>query len=434
MNPLYRNDRPGAFPDSWYVASADIPTERPSLKGNVSADVCIVGAGYTGLSAARHLVQKGLDVIVLDAHRAGFGASGRNGGQVCSGYDYSQTTLIKKYGAGLARVLWDFAEEAKTDLRDRCKDHIPEARYTPGVLHGTYSEQETAEDQAEVALLSQNYGYQDARVCGPDEISTLVKSPLYLGGLLDMGAGHIHPLRYVLGMARLAEEAGVRIFERSEVHRIDRGDPASVATNKGRVKARFVILAGNGYLPNLERKVAARVMPLNSFIAATEPLGARADEVLGQDIAVHDSKWVANYFRLSEDKRLLFGGRPSYSLGFPEGIAALMQKRIPQVFPQLEGVKIDYAWGGTLGVTIPRMPAVIRVAPNILSAGGYSGHGVALSGLAGKVMAEAVAGQAGRFDTLAGLNLPSFPGGAAFRAPILRLAMTWYALRDRLGV
>ena len=175
-------------------------------------------------------------------------------------------------------------------------------------------------------------------------------------------------------------------------------------------------------------------MPLNSFIGATEPLGARADEVFGQDIAVHDSKWVANYFRLSEDKRLLFGGRPSYSLGFPEGIAALMQKRIPKIFPQLQDVKIDYAWGGTLGVTIPRMPAVIRVAPNILSAGGYSGHGVALSGLAGKVMAEAVAGQAGRFDTFADLNVPGFPGGAAFRAPILRLAMTWYSLRDRLGV
>lgn len=249
-----------------------------------------------------------------------------------------------------------------------------------------------------------------------------------------MGAGHIHPLRYVLGLARLAEEAGARIYERSEVHRIDKGDPAIVATNRGRVKARFVILAGNGYLPNLERKVAARVMPLNSFIGATDPLGARADDIMGQDIAVHDSKWVANYFRLSEDKRLLFGGRPSYSLGFPDGIATLMHKRILNIFPQLEGAKLDYAWGGTLGVTIPRMPAIIRVAPNILSAGGYSGHGVALSGLAGKVMAEAVAGQASRFDTFADLNVPSYPGGTAFRAPLLRLAMTWYSLRDRLGL
>jgi len=434
MNPLYRNDRPGEYPDSWYVASADIPAERAPLKGSVTADVCIIGAGYTGLSAARHLAQQGLDVIVLDAHRVGFGASGRNGGQVCSGYDYPQSTIIKKYGTGPAKLLWELSEEAKTDLRTLCADHIPEARYTPGVMHSTYTAAETAQDQAEVDLLQRAYGYDQARVCGPDDIQSVVKSPYFHGGLLDMGAGHIHPLRYVLGLARLAEAAGARIFERAEVHRIDKGDPATVATNKGHVKARFVILAGNGYLPNLERKVAARVMPLNSFIGATEPLGARADEVFGQDIAVHDSKWVANYFRLTEDKRLLFGGRPSYALGFPEGIGALMQKRIPMLFPQLEGVKIDYAWGGTLGVTIPRMPAVIRVAPNILSAGGYSGHGVALSGLAGKVMAEAIAGHAGRFDAFADLNVPSYPGGTAFRAPILRLAMTWYALRDRLGV
>jgi len=434
MNPLYRNDRPGTFPDSWYVASADIPDERPPLRGETRADVCIIGAGYTGLSAARHLAQKGLDVVVLDAHRAGFGASGRNGGQVCSGYDSNQTALTRKLGAAKARLLWDLAEEAKADLRAICADHIPNARYTAGLLHGTYTGREAAQDQAEVDLLTQEYGYEHARLCGPDEMRALVKSPHYHSGLLDMGAGHIHPLRYALGLARLAEDTGARIFERTEVHRIDKGNPAVVATGKGRVKARFVILAGNGYLPNLERKVAARVMPLNSFIGATEPLGARADEILGQDIAVHDSKWVANYFRLSEDRRLLFGGRPNYTLGFPEGIAALMQKRIPKIFPQLEGVKIDYAWGGTLGVTIPRMPAAIRVAPNILSAGGYSGHGVALSGLAGKLMAEAVAGQAGRFDTFADLDVPNFPGGAAFRAPILRLAMTWYALRDRLGV
>lgn len=404
------------------------------MRGELQADVCIVGAGYTGLSAARHLAAKGLDVVVLDAHRVGFGASGRNGGQVCSGYDYPQTVLTKKLGRGLAKVLWELGEEAKSDLREICTQHIPEARYTAGVMHGTYTASETAEDQAEVDLLVNDYGYEDARVVGPHEIGDVVKSPNYHGGLLDMGAGHIHPLRYVLGLARLAEAAGARIYELSEVHRIDKGDPAIVATGKGRVKARHVILAGNGYLPNLEREVAARVMPLNSFIAATEPLGSRADEIFGQDIAVHDSKWVANYFRLSEDKRLLFGGRPSYSLGFPEGIATLMQKRIPQIFPQLEGVKIDYAWGGTLGVTIPRMPAVIRVAPNMLSAGGYSGHGVALSGLSGKVMAEAITGQAGRFDTLADLKVPAFPGGTAFRAPILRLAMTWYALRDRLGV
>ncbi|MEO0903391.1 MAG: FAD-binding oxidoreductase, partial [Pseudomonadota bacterium] len=402
MNPLYRNDRPGSFPDSWYVASTDIPAERPGLRGQITTDVCIVGAGYTGLSAARHLAAKGMDVVVLDAHRAGFGASGRNGGQVCSGYDHNQTLLTKKLGAPRAKQLWALAEEAKADLRNLCADHIPEACYKPGVMHGTYTAQEAADDQAEVELLATEYDYTDARVCRPDEMAEIVKSPQYHSGLLDKGAGHIHPLRYVLGLARLAEAAGARIFERSEVHRIDKGDPAAVATGKGRVTARFVLLAGNGYLPNLERKVAARVMPLNSFIGATEPLGDRAETVMGQDIAVHDSKWVANYFRLSDDKRLLFGGRPSYALGFPDNVADLMKQRIVNIFPQLADVKVDYAWGGTLGVTIPRMPALIRVAPNILSAGGYSGHGVALSGLAGKVMAEAITGQAGRFDVFEG--------------------------------
>ncbi len=434
MNPLYRNDRPGVFPNSWYAATADIPPERPPLKGADKADVCIIGAGYTGLSAARHLARKGMDVIVLDAHRAGFGASGRNGGQVCSGYDSDQSTLIKKIGRDHAKALWDLSEEAKADLRALCVEHVPEARYTPGLVHGTYTAQDAAHDQAEVDLLRQEYGYAHARMCGTDEMRSLVKSEQYQGGLLDMGAGHIHPLRYAFGLAGLAEQAGARIFERSEVHRIDKGDPAIVATNKGRVTARHVILAGNGYLPNLERKVAARVMPLNSFICATEPLGDLADDVFGQDIAVNDSRFVVNYFRLSEDRRLLFGGRPSYSIGFPDDMATLLQKRMYDLFPQLSGVKIDYAWGGSLGVTMTRLPAVLRVAPNIVSAGGYTGHGVALSGLAGKVMAEAVAGQAGRFDTLADLNVPSFPGGAAFRAPILRLAMTWYSLRDRLGV
>ncbi len=434
MNPLYRNDRPGQFPDSWYAASADIPDERAPLYGETQADVCIVGAGFTGLSAARHLAQKGLDVVVLDAHRAGFGASGRNGGQVCTGYNSGQLSIQKEYGTEQARALWDLAEEAKSDLRDICQNHVPEARYTAGLVHGGYTSQDAAEDAKEVEFLNTAYGYDQARMCDTGEMQALVKSPLYKSGLLDMGAGHIHPLRYAFGLARLAEAAGARIFERAEVHAITKGDPAIVRTNKGQVKARHVILAGNGYMPNLERKVAARVLPLNSFICATEPLGDRADAIFGQDVAVVDSKWVVNYFRLSEDKRLLFGGRPSYSLVFPDDISTVIRKRITTLFPQLEGVKIDYSWGGTLGMTMSRMPAVMRVSPNIVSAGGYSGHGVALSGFAGKVMAEAIAGQAGRFDTLANLNTPSFPGGAAFRAPLLKLAMTWYSMRDRLGV
>ena len=434
MNPLYRNDKPGQFPNSWYVACTDLPTERPSLEGDLSIDVCIIGAGFTGLSAARHLAAKGLDVVVLDAHRAGFGASGRNGGQVGSGFNSDQGTLTKKLGADAATALWALAEEAKQDVRDLCNSDIPEARYRPGVAHGFYNAKEADSYAADAAFLADNYDYDQIEVLGPDAMRDVVKSPLYQGGLLDMGAGHIHPLRYVLGLARLAEATGARIFERTEVTQIEHGAPVTLHTPKGTVKARHVIIAGNGYLPNIDRKTSAKVMPINSFICATEPLGDRAASVLARDIAVADSKFVVNYYRMSEDNRFLFGGRESYSIGFPKDINTALIQRMTNLFPQLTDVKVDYVWGGTLGITMTRLPAVQRVAPNILSGAGFSGHGVALSGLAGKVMAEAIAGQASRFDTLSGLKVPNFPGGPTFRAPLLTLAMTWYALRDRLGV
>jgi len=434
MNPLYRNDRQGELPKSWYAASTELPPERSALRGHQTVDVCIIGAGYTGLSAARVLAEKGLEVIVLDAHRVGFGASGRNGGQVGSGHNTDQRTLSRKLGKEHAATLWALSQEAKADIRANCLNHIPEAQYKSGIAHGLYSASEADDYRREVDFLAQNYGYDQTKMLSPDDMREIVKSPLYQGGALDEGAGHIHPLRYALGLARIAEAAGARIFERSEVHHIAKGDPAEIRTDKGRVKARHVIIAGNGYLPNIERKVAAKVMPLNSFICATEPLGDLATKVLARDIAVEDSKFVVNYFRLSEDGRLLFGGRPSYALGFPDDMTTLLQTRMCALFPQIKGAKIDYAWGGTLGVTMTRMPAVMRIGPNIIAAGGYSGHGVALAGMAGKVMAEAVAGQAGRFDTLADLKIPNFPGGTALRAPLLALAMTWYSLRDKLGI
>lgn len=433
-NPLYRNDRPGQLPQSWYVASTDIPPERPPLYGHTTADVCIIGAGFTGLSAARHLAAKGLEVVVLDAHRVGFGASGRNGGQVCSGYNTPQRALADKYGADHAAQLWALSEEAKDDIRMLCAAEVPEANYRAGLAEAATRPGEVADMHRNAEYLQETYGYDKISTLGRDAVRGLIKTDDYFGGHLDMGAGHFHPLRFVFGMARLAEAAGARIFERAEVHHIAHGDPAELRTNTGRVKANHVILAGNGYLPNIERKVTAKILPVNSFIAATEPLGDLAAKVLSQDIAVSDSKFVLNYYRMSEDKRLLFGGRPSYQIAFPKDIASVLHDRMIAMFPQLAGVRVDYAWGGTLGITPSRLPAVQRVAPNVVSASGFSGHGVALSGLAGKIMAEAIAGQAGRFDTLEALNVPSFPGGPALRAPILRLAMTWYAMRDRLGL
>jgi len=434
MNPLFRNDPQGAYPDSWYVASSDIPPPRPALEGSVTADVAILGAGYTGLCAALYLAGRGYSVAVLDAHRAAFGASGRNGGQVGSGFNKSQRWLEANVGHNRARALWDMAEAAKAQLRDLAADHAPEARYTPGVAHGEYTEADAREAQAAVDHLAARYGYDQAEVLPGDALRDIVRTPLYKGGVLDMGAGHIHPLRYGLGLASAAEDAGATIYEHTEVTGISHGATVTFHTPRGTVRARHAILAGNGYLPVIERKVSARVMPINSFIAATEPLGDRAAEVLTRDIAVADSKFVVNYYRMSEDKRLLFGGRESYSIGFPTDITTALRRRMETLFPQLAGVRIDHVWGGTLGITMTRLPLVTRVAPNVLNASGFSGHGVALSGFAGRVMAEAIAGQSERFDVLSDLPITPFPGGASLRAPLLSLAMSWYSLRDRLGV
>lgn len=433
MNPLYRNDRPGAYSPSWYVASTDLPPERPQLRGEVTADVAVLGAGYTGLWAAKVLAERGLKVVVIEAHRVGWGASGRNGGQVGTGYNRSQRELEARLGAGPARAVWDLAEAGKAQLRDFCATEAPGARYLPGVAHGDYSAREAAESREEAEHLARTYDYDAITPLDGAEFRALVKSPKYQGGVLDRGAGHVHPLRYALALARAAERAGAVIHERSEVHAIDHGSRVVLRTGQGRVTAAHAIIAGNGYLPQIERRIAARVMPINSFIAATEPLGDRWTEVLAQDIAVADSKFVVNYFRFSEDRRFLFGGRESYSIGFPRDIGGPLRTRMEALFPQLKGVRVDHVWGGSLAITMSRLPFVARIAPNVLAAGGYSGHGVALAGIAGRVMAEAVAGQAAGLDALEKLPVPQFPGGATFRAPLLTLAMTWYGLRDRLG-
>ncbi len=434
MNPLYRNDAPGTYPPSWYAETADIGPERPALDGDVTADLAVLGAGYTGLWAAMTAAEAGLKVVVLDAHRVGFGASGRNGGQVGTGFNKGQERIEKAMGKEAARAAWDLVEDSKAQLRAFCAEHAPEAAYTPGVAYGEYSTAEATEARKAAEHLNRVYGYDAIEALDEARMQALVKTPLYKGGTLDMGAGHIHPLRYALALARRAEDLGAVIHERSEVTQIEKGAKAVLHTARGKVTADHAIIAGNGYLPNLDGRIAARVMPINSFIAATEPLGARWTEVLAQDIAVADSKFVVNYYRMTEDRRFLFGGRESYGLGFPTDIKTALVRRMTSLFPQLEGVGISHVWGGTLGITMTRLPYVTRLAPNILAGAGFSGHGVAITGIAGKVMAEAVLGQAGRFDVMSKLPVQPFPGGASLRAPLLTLAMTWYALRDRLGL
>lgn len=433
MNLLHVNDRAGEYPPSWYAATrADFP-RLPPLQGAQRADVCIVGAGYTGLSAALHLAQRGYSVIVLEAQRVGFGASGRNGGQVGSGQRQDQDVLERVMGKQDARRLWDLAEEAKGMVKSLIADHAMPATFSPGIAHACYHASEVDHARAYAEKLARDYGYDQVQPLDRAGLRAIVGSDAFAGGDIDRGAGHVHPLNYAIGLARAARAAGAVIHETSEVTQIeDRAKPV-VCTAQGQVTADHVILAANGYLGGLERDVAARVMPINNFIVATEPLGDRARDILAEPVAVADTKFVVNYWRLSDDNRLLFGGGESYGWRFPD-IVQTVRKPMLQVYPQLSDVRIDHAWGGTLAITMTRHPCFIRPRPNVLSASGYSGHGVAMATLAGRVLAEAVAGQAERFDLMARLPTPRFPGGVALRWPLLVLAMTWYSLRDRLGL
>lgn len=434
MNLLYANDRRGEYPDSWYAATAEpLPPFAP-LRGDHRADVCVVGAGYTGLSAALHLAEAGHDVALVEAHRVGFGASGRNGGQLGSGQRMEQDGLEKLVGRDDAAKLWELAEEAKALVKSLVARHGIACHLKPGVAHGCFSRREVAAEHACAEHLRTRYGYECIETLDRDAFHAICPSPAYKGGTLDMGAGHLHPLAYAIGLARAARDAGARIHETSPVQAIEPGEKPSVQTEQGQVTADHVILACNGYLGDLDRKVAARVMPINNFIAATEPLGAESARVLARDVAVADTKFVINYFRLSHDGRLLFGGGESYGYRFPRDIAATVRKPMLEIFPHLRDARIDYAWGGTLGITMKRMPYLVRPAPNMLSASGYSGHGVGTATHAGKLMADAIAGQSAGFDILSRVPAPAFPGGTALRSPLLALAMTWFALRDRLGV
>jgi len=428
LDVLTANDRPGEHAPSWYAATANAMPDHPPLRGEARADVCIVGAGYSGLSAALHLRARGYDVAVLEAHRVGWGASGRNGGQLGSGQRVGQGELEARLGADTARILWDLAEESKAVAKSLVARHAIDCDLRPGILDALHRPRYEAEARAETAHLNERYAYPHARYVGREEIRAMVATDDFHGGVLDTDAAHLHPLNYALGLAAAAAGQGARLHERSRVTRVMAG---RVETAQGAVTAPHILLACNGYLCGLEGSVAARVMPINNFIVATEPLDDPA-ALIRDDVAVCDSRFVVDYFRLSRDGRLLFGGGESYGYRFPADIAAKVRRPMSRIFPRLASARIEYAWGGTLAITMDRLPHFARPAPGILSVSGYSGHGVGMATLAGKLAAEAVAGQAERFDILATIPRPRFPGGAKLRTPLLTLAMLWYGLRDRL--
>ncbi len=422
------------YPNSYYHATRNRELDLPLLDGSRRADVCIVGGGYTGLSSALHLAERGYDVVLLEARKPGWGASGRNGGQLCSGQRRDQLELATMVGADDARRFWELGEAAKQSARELIAAHAIDCDLKPGIAHPNHKPGYDRDSRDYVDFLHREYGYEDIEFLEREAMAELVGSGSYYGGTLDMGAGHLHPLNYALGLAAAAQKAGASLYRHSPVTGYREGRPARVQTDRGEIEADYLVLACNGYLGKLEPRVAGKIMPINNFIIATEPLSAAELEVINpRDVAIADSRFVVNYYRLSADRRLLFGGGENYRSNFPSDIAGFVRKPMLGVYPQLAHKRIDYAWGGTLAVTLNRMPHFGRLGKyDTYYAQGYSGQGVALATLAGKLIAEALAGEAERFDLFGKIPTRSFPGGDLLRWPGMVLGMMYYALRDRL--
>ena len=420
--------------DSWYAASANQRLDFPALRGEASADICVIGGGYTGLSTAIHLRQRGYSVIVLEANRMGWGASGRNGGHVGTGQRADQEQLEKWVGLDHARALWQLGLEAVDTVCQLVKEHRIDCDLRPGNLHVTSREKETSELQGEVEHLQRVYGYDQIRYVDRDELAHMTSARKFCGGTLNMGCRHLHPLNYALGLARAASELGATLHEGSRVTSYSEGEKIRVRTDQGEVTAGFLVLACNGYLEKLEPRTAGRIMPINNYMLATEPLGEPlARSLIRDDVSMSDSLFVINYWKLSADNRLLFGGGESYTRRFPADIGRFVRKYMLRIYPELENTAIEYGWGGTLAITMNRMPDFGRLSPQVFYAHGYSGHGVPIATLAGKLLSEVISGTAERFDVMAGVPSRQFPGGTLLRWPGLVAGMLFFSLRDRLG-
>ncbi len=430
----FDTDHPDSgHPKSWYTATARHLPAFPTLAGRVSADVCVIGGGYTGLSAALHLAEAGFDVVLLEAGRVGSGASGRNGGQIHSGQRRDQDWLEARVGLDDAKALWRMAEEAKALLHALIARHAIDCDLRTGLIMADHKPGYVAHTHAYARKLNEVYDYPHAAPLSREALRALVGSDAYFGGMIDHGAGHLHPLNLALGLARAADKAGARLFENSRALGIDEaGSKVQVKTAQGLVACDFVLECGDGLQDGLDRRVDHHVMPIANYIAATEPLGTRAAEIIANDAAVADSRFVVNYYRLSADGRLLFGGGESYTRRLRPNPGAFVRPYMLRIFPQLADARIDYGWGGILGITMTRLPFVRKLSPRVLTAAGYSGQGVMLAPYFGKLLGDAIKGQLGQFDLLARLPVPPFPGGPLMRWPLLVAGMSYFALRDRL--
>lgn len=420
--------------DSWYAASANQQLSFPPLQGEVSVDVCIIGGGYTGLSSAIHLRKAGYSVALLEANKIGWGASGRNGGHVGTGQRADQETLEKLVGLDHAKALWQLGLEAVDTVCDLVSEFQIDCELKTGNLHVASKAKERPWLIEEAEHLQKVYDYQQIRYVDSAELTDMTSGQGFHGGVLDEGSRHLHPLNYALGLAKAADTLGAELYEGSRVLSYTEGHQVCVKTDSGTVKSKYLVLACNGYLEKLEPRTAGRIMPINNYMLATEPLPeALARRLIRDDTSMSDSLFVIDYWKLSADNRMLFGGGESYSRRFPADIGNFVRKYMLRIYPELETTRIDYGWGGTLAITLNRMPDFGRLSSQVFYAHGYSGHGVPTATLAGKLLAEVIAGSAERFDVMASVPSRTFPGGTLLRWPGLVAGMLFYSLRDRLG-
>ena len=417
---------------SWYEDTAGPRPEYPALDGDRTCDVVIVGGGFTGLSAAVQLAKAGIDVVLIEAHRFGDGASGRNGGQLGTGQRAGAEEMEAEYGFTRAKALFDLAEEAKAHLLEFASVNRIDIDFRRGHLSVAHKKRELPEYREHAEAMATRFDYPHVAYMDAAETAERLGSTHYFGGVRDTGTGHIHPLKLVIGTARVAAEAGAKLFEQTRSTGIatNRGK-VMVSTGRGTITAQKCLLALNAYGGDLEPTSAAHIMPIGSFIGATVRLGEDSPVLPGGE-SVSDSRFVVRYFRRVKTGELLFGGREIYGVNDPKDIHIHIRRQIAEIYPALKDIEITHGWGGYVGITMPRKPFVREVMPNVISAGGYSGHGVMLSNFVGKLYAETVAGNRDRLKLIEDLKIPPFPGGRRFRAPLLFLALNWFALRDRL--
>ena len=420
--------------DSYYAATARAPPLTPALAGKLSADVCVVGAGIAGCSAALALAERGYRVVLLEAQRIGWGASGRSGGQAIFGTATEQLDLERLVGLEDARRVWEVSLAGLALLRQRIQHYRIDCDWVDGWMLAAIKPRQWKDLQTWQDDLARRYGYASTRLMERSELRSTVASERYIGALYDSNSGHLHPLRYTLGLARAASEAGVEIHEASRVLSFNRRDGRiRVYTDAGALDCAQLVLAGNAWLGDTAPPLRRKLMSIGSYVVATEQLGEeRARRLIANNAALCDTNWILDYFRRSSDHRLLFGGRVNYSLLNVRAVAPATRARMVNVFPQLRGTRIEYAWGCLLDITVNRAPHFGRLEPDVYFLQGFSGHGISLAGIAGQLVAEAIAGTAERFDVFARIPHRNFPGGMLLRRPALALAMLWYRLRDLL--